>query len=196
MKNAPRKSPTTDEYLLAVTVGERKPHNRPVHLAPYDPQWPSQFALLAGRIRDALADKVLLLEHVGSTAVPGLPAKPVVDIVLAVADSADEPAYVPKLEARGFLLRIREPEWFEHRLLKTPDIECSLHVFTFGCVEIERMLAFRDRLREHEGDRRRYEATKRDLARRTWKHVQHYADAKSEVIREILVRARPPSDQA
>src|SRR5689334_10427205 len=178
-----------EEYLAAVTIGERKPINSPIHLAPYDPSWPSEFARLADRIRDALGDKVLLLEHVGSTSVPGLSAKPIIDIVLAVEDSADESSYVPPLEAEGFVLRIREPDWFKHRLFKAPCMEGNLHVFSAGSEEICRMLAFRDWLRMHEEDRRRYEETKRALAARTWKQVQDYADAKSEIIGKIMDRA-------
>ena len=145
--------------------------------------------MLADRVRDALAEKVLLLEHVGSTSVPGLEAKPVIDIVLAVSSSADEPSYAPLLEKQRFALKIREPNWFEHRLFTASDVDCNLHVFSLGCEEIHRMLAFRDWLRTHEEDRRKYEGAKRELASRTWKHVQDYADAKSGVVREILARA-------
>ena len=110
-------------------------------------------------------------------------------MLLAVADSANEAAYVPLLERAGFVLRIREPDWFEHRLLKSPEVDANLHVFSVGCSEIDRMLAFRDWLRGHEDDRLLYERTKRDLAARTWRHVQHYADAKSDVVRRIMARA-------
>jgi len=179
----------TEEYLAAVTIGERKPLNGTIHLAPYDPRWPSEFTQLANRIRAALGERVSLLEHVGSTSVPGLSAKPIIDIVLGVADSADECSYAPQLEREGFFLRIREPNWFEHRLFKTPETEGNLHVFSARSDEIRRMLAFRDWLRTHEEDRLRYEETKRALAARTWRHVQDYADAKSEFVQEILVRA-------
>jgi GrpB-like predicted nucleotidyltransferase (UPF0157 family) len=191
-KGPAAKATTTDEYLLAVTVGERKPLNSTIYLAPYDPDWPSQFSRQANHIRDALSEKVLLLEHVGSTSVPGLSAKPIIDMVLAVSNSADEPSYVPLLEEKGFVLRIREPDWFEHRLLKTPDIAGNLHVFSVGCDEIDRILAFRNWLRLHDDDRRLYEETKRELAARTWKDIQNYADAKSEVVQEILTRALGP----
>ena len=180
---------TSDEYQRAVTIGERKPRNGPIHLAPYDPEWPSLYSLLANRIRRALREKVLMLEHVGSTSIAGLSAKPVIDMVLAVADSADEPSYVPPLEEQGFLLRIREPDWFEHRLLRAPEIRGNLHVFSDGSDEIDRMLTFRDWLRADDADRILYENTKRELAARTWTYTQNYADAKSEVIQEILVRA-------
>lgn len=181
---------TSNEYLLAVTVGKHKPLNSTVYLAPYDHYWPKQFALQASRIRDALPEKVLLLEHVGSTSVPGLSAKPLIDMVLAVSDSADESSYVPPLESLGFVMRIREPDWFQHRMLKAPEPDGNLHVFTVGCSEIDRMLAFRDWLRTHDDDRKLYEETKRQLAARIWKDIQDYADAKSEVIHDILARAR------
>jgi GrpB-like predicted nucleotidyltransferase (UPF0157 family) len=111
-------------------------------------------------------------------------------MVLAVVDSTEEPSYVPPLEAEGFALRIREPDWFEHRLLRASDVSSNLHVFSAGCKEIDRMLAFRNWLRIHDADRRLYETSKRELSARTWKHVQNYADAKSEVIENILMRAR------
>lgn len=110
-------------------------------------------------------------------------------MVLAVADSADEPSYIRALEEKGFMLKIREPDWFEHRLLKTPHTDGNLHVFSEGCEEIDRMLAFRDHLRADEGDRCLYEETKKELAVRTWNHTQQYADAKAEVVQEILTRA-------
>jgi GrpB-like predicted nucleotidyltransferase (UPF0157 family) len=183
----------SDEHLRAVTVGERKPRNAPIHLAEYDPEWPLRYSHLATRVHQALGGAALLLEHVGSTSVPGLAAKPIIDMVLAVADSADEPSYIPRLERQGFVLRIREPDWFEHRLLKAPEIEGNLHIFSEGCEEIERMLTFRDWLRANDADRELYETTKRELAARTWRYTQDYADAKTEVVEAILARARGSS---
>ena len=133
--------------------------------------------------------RALLVEHAGSTSVPHLAAKPIIDIVLAVPDSPDEDDYVPALEAAGYRLRIREPDWFEHRLLKKADPSANLHVFSAGCEEIDRMLAFRDQLRTNEADRELYERTKRELAARKWAYVQDYADAKTEVVEEIVARA-------
>ena len=187
---------TPEEYLQAVTLGVRKTLNSSIYLAPYDPNWPRQFSQLADRIRKALGDKVLQLEHVGSTAVPGLSAKPIIDVLLAVLDSADEKSYVPALEGKGFMLRIREPDWYEHRLLRTTDIRGNLHVFTLGCEEIDRMLVFRDWLQKHEDDRRLYEERKHELAAKTWKYTQHYADAKSTIVEEILARALSSNPQA
>lgn len=160
-----------------------------IRLAASDPAWPQQFEREAERIRRALGARVLLLEHVGSTSIPGLAAKPVVDILLVVADAAEEAAYLPQLEAAGYALQLREPDWYEHRLLKGPDTDLNLHVLPAGAAEIERMLAFRDWLRAHAGPRARYEAAKRALAARPWARVQDYADAKSDIVEAILAEA-------
>jgi GrpB-like predicted nucleotidyltransferase (UPF0157 family) len=178
-----------DEEIRLATVGERAPLNSTIHLAAYDPTWPGTFTREAVRIREGLGGKVLLLEHVGSTSVPGLCAKPVIDMLLAVENSADEASYGPALESEGYALRIREPDWFEHRCFKLSRLEGNLHIFSAGCPEIDRMLLFRDWLRREEDDRLLYEGTKRKLAAQKWKFVQHYADAKSKIVKEILARA-------
>ena len=182
----------SDEELQAVTVGVRAPHNAPVTLVQYDPGWPALFEREARRIRAALGEAVVRLEHTGSTSVPGLAAKPLIDITLLVPNSADEAAYAPALEAAGYVLRIREPQWHEHRVFKGPDTDVNLHVFSSGSVEFERMVGFRDWLRAHPEDRELYERTKRELAARTWRHIQHYADAKTAVVEEISARAGLP----
>jgi GrpB-like predicted nucleotidyltransferase (UPF0157 family) len=179
----------TDEEIQADRVGPVVPHNAPITLAEYDPAWPALFAREAHRIRAILGSTAVLVEHAGSTSVPGLAAKPIIDIVLAVPDSADEQAYVPALQAAGYVLRVREPDWFEHRLFKGPDADINLHVFTAGATEVDRMLLFRDWLRSSDADRDAYLRVKRDLAQRTWRHVQHYADAKSAIVAEIMTRA-------
>ncbi|HLG62059.1 MAG TPA: GrpB family protein [Ktedonosporobacter sp.] len=180
----------TEEQLQAIHTSEVVPWNGPILLVEYDPEWPRLFEREAARIRAALGERVLLLEHVGSTSVPGLAAKPRIDIVLAVADSSDEPAYVTPLEVAGYVLHLREPDWFQHRLFKGPDTAVNLHVFTQGCSEIDRMLLFRDWLRRNEADRQLYERTKKGLARQNWKYTQNYADAKTSVVREIIARAQ------
>lgn len=161
-------------------------------LTDHDERWPGLCAREAERITAALGDRVLALEHVGSTSVPGLCAKPVIDILLAVADSADEPGYLPALEAAGYVLAIREPDWYEHRLFHGPDTRVNLHVFTAGSSEIERMIRFRDHLRVDPSDRELYASTKRELAARPWRQVQDFADAKTDVVAEIIARAEAP----
>jgi GrpB-like predicted nucleotidyltransferase (UPF0157 family) len=179
-----------EQEILAHRVGPVDPLNGTIYLAEYDSEWPGLFAREAARVRAALGARVVQLEHVGSTSVPGLAAKPRIDMILVVPDSADEPAYVPALEAAGYVLHVREPDWYEHRVFKGPDTDVNLHVFSPGCVEIERMVGFRNWLRAHPDDRMLYERTKRGLAARVWKYIQNYADAKSAVVEEILARAQ------
>jgi len=187
---AAAREPSTDEQIRAAYVGEPAPLVGPIQIVDYDPEWPRLFEREARRIQAALGDRVLLIEHTGSTSVPGLAAKPRIDMLLVVANSADEPAYVPALEAAGYVLCIREPDWYEHRVFKGPDTDVNLHVFSPGCTEIDRILLFRDWLRSNVFDFRLYERTKRELARKDWKYTQNYADAKTSVVEEIIARAR------
>jgi len=181
---------TSEQDLASVTVGPLERLDGPVRLVDPDRAWAGLFARDAARIRAALGDRVLLIEHVGSTSIPGLIAKPIIDIALVVPDSADELTYVPALEAAGYRLRIRTPEWEEHRMFNGPDTAVNLHVFSPGSREVERLLRFRDHLRLDASDRERYATEKRALANRTWAYVQHYADSKSRIVEEILARAR------
>jgi GrpB-like predicted nucleotidyltransferase (UPF0157 family) len=178
---------TPDETLRNVTIGDM-PTYVPIVLAEYDEDWPILYLREERRIRAILGDRVVRIDHFGSTSVPGLAAKPIIDISLAVPDSSDEPGYAPDLEAHGYVLRIREPDWHEHRLFKGPDTDINLHVFTVGSPEIDKQVRFRDWLRTHPEDRDLYLRTKRDLAARRWKYTQHYADAKTQVIEDIMAR--------
>lgn len=187
--------PMTEEQIRATHVGTLTPLTQPVEIVDYDPGWPERFEREAARVHAALGDRVLLLEHVGSTSVPGLAAKPKIDMLLVLADSADEPAYVPTMEAAGYVLQIREPEWYEHRLFKGPDTDINLHVFSRGCSEIDRLLLLRDWLRSNPADRELYERTKRDLARQRWTYMQNYADAKTAVVEQILARAQAHAEE-
>lgn len=170
-------------------VNAPTPVNGPVTIAEYDTAWPAMYAREEARIRRALGERALLVEHVGSTSVPGMAAKPYIDVVLAVPDSTAEADYVPALEAAGFELRAREPHWFEHRFLVSAVKAVQVHVFTAGASEIDRMVRFRDRLRSSPEDFDRYLAEKRRLAARRWEHVQDYADAKSAIVADIMTRA-------
>jgi GrpB-like predicted nucleotidyltransferase (UPF0157 family) len=163
-----------------------------IEVADPDPAWPRQYDILAARIRDALGWRVLQLEHVGSTSVPGLPAKPIIDIDLTVADPGREQDYVPALETIGFRLVIREPWWYGHRALRAEEPRCNLHVFGFDSPEPVKHRIFRDWLRGNPAERDRYAAVKRQAASEAnaaGEHVMQYNARKEQVIREIYHRA-------
>lgn len=218
--------PARDEPDDVHVIGQER-LDGPIRLVPYDPEWPRMYEREAARVRGVLGERVLLLEHIGSTSVPGLPAKPIIDMLLVVDDPGDEQTYVRALEAAGYVLTVREPDWYEHRLLKGPErrgrsdqgasnerdhedperrgrsdegasnerdhegqnADVNLHVHPPSSPEIERNLRFRDRLRDDGEERELYLRTKQGLARRTWRYVQEYADAKGPVIEQIIARA-------
>jgi GrpB-like predicted nucleotidyltransferase (UPF0157 family) len=173
------------EELERALVGGLRPV-RPVIVDP-DPAWALRFAAERDRIAAALGARAVRIEHIGSTAVPGLAAKPLVDILLVV-DSADgEADYAPALAAIGYAARVREPG---HRMFRGGAGDVNLHVYGTGASEIDDYLLLRDWLRAHPRDRARYAALKRRLARREWADINLYADAKGPLIRELLDRAR------
>ena len=192
------REPRTQAEIQAIAVDILEPLTSPIPFVESDPEWPALFAREEARIRAILGDRVLRLEHTGSTSVPGLAAKPIIDMTMIVADVLDEPAWVPDLEAAGYRLVIREhePEWYDHRVLKGPDTNVNLHVFSAGCVELERMVGFRDWLRANDEERDLYRDTKRELAARRWDYLQRYADAKGEVVEAIAARAGLPGPHA
>ncbi|CAM3845543.1 GrpB family protein [Isoptericola cucumis] len=163
-----------------------------VALEEHDPRWAGVFAQLEARVREALGARALVVEHVGSTAVPGLPAKPVVDVDLTVADPDDEEGYVPALVRAGFVLRVREPWWYGHRLFGGTDVRTNLHVFGPDSAETMRHRIFRDWLRAHPADRDLYRDAKLAAAQHAsaaGEHVEEYNARKQRVIREIYGRA-------
>ncbi len=168
---------------------------RDIVLVAYDAAWVGRFEEHAVRIRAALGERALRIEHIGSTAVPGLAAKAIVDILVVVPDSGDEGSYLPALEKAGYQLRVREPDFHEHRMLRTPERDVHVHVYSKGCPEIERNLVFRDRLRGNAEDRQRYETTKRALAAQSWSDMNAYAEAKTEVIEGIIASERGDRSQ-
>jgi len=171
--------------LDAVVIGGRE--RRPIVIAEYNPAWPLHYERERTRIADALGDIARMIEHVGSTAVPGLAAKPIVDILVAVENPDDDAALVPPLQRAGYELRVREPG---HRMFRTPTRDVHVHVWRDGDEEARRQLLFRDQLRRSGEHRRAYERLKRELATRQWRDMNDYADAKSGLIVEILAAAR------
>lgn len=182
--------PLTPEQMARRVAGDRPAEvTAPITVSPYDPEWPAMYAREEARIRSALGSRVLAVEHVGSTAVPGLPAKDRIDIDLIVADSADEDVYVPALASTGYTLRTREPHWYEHRCLWNADHSVNLHVFGPDCDEYLRHVIFRDWLRTHPEDRDRYAARKFEAAAEHPLSIAHYVAGKGQIVVEILQRA-------
>jgi GrpB-like predicted nucleotidyltransferase (UPF0157 family) len=157
-------------------------------VASYDETWPARYDELAALVRQALGPRVLALNHIGSTSVPGLAAKPVIDADLTVADSGDEAAYVPDLEGTGLYPRVREPDWEEHRMFTFPDRSVNLHVFSQGAIELRRHLMFRDWLRSHPDDREVYAAHKTELGRRGFTDPVVYNNHKAALVYDIYER--------
>lgn len=160
---------------------------RSLVLADPDPAWADEFAEHARRIRAALGTTAVEVEHIGSTSVPGLAAKPIVDVLVTVPDVTAEEDYLDPLVDAGYELRVREPG---HRLVRTPERDVHVHVLRVGDPAAEDYLLLRDRLRTDEADRDLYERTKRALLEREWADMNAYADAKTEVVEAIKARAR------
>jgi GrpB-like predicted nucleotidyltransferase (UPF0157 family) len=176
---------------LSPWVGDYRPRTG-IEVVDPDPAWPDRFAELRARVEAALGDRALAVEHVGSTSVPGLPAKPIIDIDLIVADPADEASYVTALEETGFRLVVREPWWQEHRCFTHDDPKCNLHVFPPDAAEPVRHRIFRDWLLGHPDDLALYRDAKRSAAaasNASGEHVMEYNARKQAVIREIYDRA-------
>jgi GrpB-like predicted nucleotidyltransferase (UPF0157 family) len=176
-----------EEQLREVLIGDVEP--RAIVIADYDPAWAERFRREEVKIRKVLGETALAVEHIGSTSVRGLAAKPIVDILLVVEESGDEDSYMPAMEEAGYILRVREPDFDEHRMFRTPEKDVHVHVYSTGSEEIGRYLLLRDRLRQNEGERQLYARTKRELADRDWPSVDHYANAKTEVVEGTLSRA-------
>lgn len=171
-----------DEYLDRVLIGGRE--ERIIEIVDYDPQWPARYSVEREKISRALGAVARRIEHVGSTAVPGLAAKPVVDILVTVDDPDEESGFREQLEGVGYVLRVREPR---HRMFRTPERDIHLHIWQARSEDESRHLRFRDRLRSSRRDREQYEQTKRSLAGR-YRDGNYYAEAKTAVIEEILGR--------
>jgi GrpB-like predicted nucleotidyltransferase (UPF0157 family) len=160
---------------------------RALVLADHDPQWPQLYAAHERRIRQALGPAAVQVEHIGSTSVPGLAAKPIIDVLVTVEDITAEEDYLEPLQGAGYELRVREPG---HRLVRNPERDVHVHVLEVGDPAAEDYLLFRDRLRADPEDRHLYERTKRALVEEDWPDMNAYADAKTDVVGAIKDRAR------
>ncbi|MDY0828763.1 GrpB family protein [Microbacterium sp. BG28] len=166
-------------------VGGPEPVTVGIH--DHDPSWPAAFADHRDRIRLALAGRHVDIAHIGSTSVPGLAAKPIIDILVTVDDITAEEDYLDALLGAGYELRVREAG---HRMVRTPERDVHVHVYEHDARAVDDYLLLRDRLRTDATDRALYERTKRELMQRGWDDMNTYADAKTAVIEAIKERAR------
>jgi GrpB-like predicted nucleotidyltransferase (UPF0157 family) len=173
------------EQLAASLVGEPPARWQSIVIEDYDPAWPDRFAAARSRLEEVLGGRVVAVEHIGSTSVPGLPAKPIIDIDLLLDDTAEEDRYLPALEAAGYRLVLREPWWYGHRMRVSPATDVNLHVWPQDAPEPIRHRLFRDWLRSHPDDRDRYAAAKRSIATATEDQPGDYSLAKNAVIDDI-----------
>lgn len=166
---------------------------QPIEILPSNPTWSETFSLMKGRIVTALGDKAVEVHHTGSTSIPDLPAKDVIDIDLVVPDIRDEAAYVEPLEQAGFQFLFREPPWHGHRFfVSKSEPAVNLHVWGPDCPEVTRHLIFQERLLRCPEDKALYWEVKMDAARATREaggDVLDYNLRKQSVIRQILRRA-------
>lgn len=166
-------------------LGQPKAEN--IEVEAYSPSWAELFQTLRQGIAAALAGKTLAIEHIGSTAVPGLPAKPVIDIDVIVDDPENEDTYVPALTAMGYTLTVREHSWYRHRMLRLDSPRVNVHVFGPDCPEYIRHILFRDWLCTHPQDRSLY-ADAKTQAKDGADTVQTYNMRKQAVVREIYTK--------
>ena len=160
---------------------------RSLVIVDHDPTWPRTYAEHEERIRRALGPAAVQVEHIGSTSVPGLAAKPIIDVLVTVEDITAEEDHVDLLLDAGYQLRVREPG---HRLVRTPARDVHVHLLEVGDQAAADYLLFRDRLRADPADRRLYEDTKRALVDQDWADMNAYAEAKTDVVTAIKDRAR------
>lgn len=160
---------------------------RELYLVDHDPAWAEAYAVHEARVRAALGDVAVSVEHIGSTSVPGLAAKPIIDVLVTVPDLTAEEDYLDQLIAAGYVLRVREPG---HRLVRTEERDANVHLLEPDDPAADAYLLLRDHLRVTPADRDLYETTKRELTTRTWTDTNAYADAKTDVIEAIKARAR------
>jgi GrpB-like predicted nucleotidyltransferase (UPF0157 family) len=165
---------------------------RQLVIAEADPAWRAAYRDHEVRIREALGDRAVTIEHIGSTSVPGLAAKPIIDVLVVVPDITAEEDYVGPLLAAGYELRVREPG---HRLVRTPERDVQVHILEPADPAVDEYLLLRDHLRRDEEDRFLYEHTKRELVARDWSDMNAYAEAKTEVIEAIKGRARSAREE-
>lgn len=163
-----------------------------VELVPYDDAWNAAFEAEADRLRSALGDRIVALEHVGSTAVDGMAAKPIIDILLVVDDVDDEQRWIDRLEAHDYAFRPDDPVADRLFFAKGPEDDRTHYLSVTereSDTHLEQLL-FRDYLRRHPETADEYERLKRELADRFPNDRSAYTERKSQFVRRVLRDAR------
>ncbi|WP_209008818.1 GrpB family protein [Pseudovibrio japonicus] len=166
------------------------PEKREIKIERYNPRWPEIYEVHKEKVSKAFSGIEHRTEHIGSTSVNGLAAKPIVDMLVVISDPGNEKLYREAMENQGYQLRVREPDFDEHRMFRTFEQDVHIHVFPEGSKEVERYLLFRDHLRRHADVRSGYEALKRKQSEKNWSDMNAYAEAKTEFIETIICEAK------
>lgn len=161
-----------------------------VIIAPYDPEWPELFRRLGARLRGALGDVALRIDHIGSTSIPGLAAKPIIDVQISVASFDPLDAYRIPLESVGFVWRADNPELTKRYFRESPgDRRTHIHVRRAGSFSEQFPLLFRDYMRTHPEDAERYAALKHMLAEQYAEDRHGYVEAKGPFVWQTIRKA-------
>jgi GrpB-like predicted nucleotidyltransferase (UPF0157 family) len=161
-----------------------------VVIVPYDVQWPERFAQLARDMRSALKAVALRIDHIGSTSIPGLAAKPVIDIQISVPDFEPLDAFRIPLEGLGYVFHPKNPELTKRYFREPPgQPRTHIHVRRAGGFDEQSALLFRDFLRLHADVAAQYEALKTELARRYRTERGAYTNAKQPFIWKVTAQA-------
>lgn len=178
---------SNNEWETGLIGGVEK---RVIEIVPYSSAWPHQFQDHSTRIKDAIGEVALRIEHIGSTSVERLAAKPIIDILVVIADPSKEELYLQSLLNAGYELRVREPDYDNHRMFRTTERDVHIHIYPPSSEEVERYLIFRDFLRTNPEARDEYAALKQKLSESNWKDMNEYSAAKTSFIDEIITRAK------
>ncbi len=175
-----------DDLSDAAKASLKKHAADPVVLAPYDPLWPRQFDTLAHEMKSACGDKLIAIHHIGSTSVPGLAAKPLIDMLPELRRHDEGPSLAPLLEPLGFIYFGSYGIEGRHFFRRKDSLSVNVHMFETGHIEITRHLVFRDALRADDQLRSAYQHLKEELAARFPNDVESYARSKSDFVEGVL----------
>ncbi len=172
---------------------------RKVEVVPYNPKWPKMFEVESKRITDVLGENIVRIHHIGSTAIPNIYAKPIIDLLIEVKYITKVDEQNSQMESLGYEVMgefgIIDRRFFRkdnHKGIRTHHV----HIFEFGSKQIERHLAFRDYMIAHPEEAQQYSQLKRELAKKYPTNIQKYMDGKDSFVKAIDKKARCNADIA